>query len=96
MLTWVVYDIALDRTRGRAAKCCLRAGLYRVQQSVFLGRLNPNERDELGVQLEGLINPEADSVYVFPMCDGDFGKVLLLGRAFDKELVCDELRTLLL
>ena len=37
MLTWVLYDIVKDRTRGKAAKACLQSGLYRVQKSVFLG-----------------------------------------------------------
>lgn len=33
---------------------------------------------------------EKDSLYVFPMCDEDFKKVKLLGQAFDKDMVSDE------
>ena len=57
MLTWVLYDIAEDRARDKAAKACLRIGLYRVQKSVFLGTLADNERDELVLRLEALIDP---------------------------------------
>jgi CRISPR-associated protein Cas2 len=94
MLTWVLYDISNDRTRDKAAKACLRIGLYRVQKSVFLGTLNPNEIDELAVTLEGLIAPATDSVYVFPMCRSDFDKCVLLGQAFDQDLVTDQVRSL--
>ena len=34
-----------------------------------------------------------DSVYIFPMCKDDFKKVKLLGQAFDKKMVTDEIRT---
>ena len=94
MLTWVIYDIVKDKPRGKVAKACLRTGLYRVQKSVFLGTLNPNEQDELTVMLEELIDDETDSVYVFPMCRPDFDKCRLLGQAFDENLVTDQIREL--
>ena len=94
MLTWVLYDIVKDRTRGQAAKACLQSGLYRVQKSVFLGTLAENERDELALRLEALIDPDRDSVYVFPMCRPDFLQGALLGQAFDEKLVTDEIRSL--
>jgi CRISPR-associated protein Cas2 len=96
MLTWVLYDFVKDRTRDKAAKACLQAGLYRVQKSVFLGSLAENERDELTLRLEALIDMGADSVYIFPMCRPDFSKVSLLGQAFDEGLVTDELRSLMI
>ena len=94
MLTWVLYDIVLDRSRDKAAKACLQSGLYRVQKSVFLGTLGDNELDELVVRLQALIDPARDSVYAFPMCRPDFAKVVLLGQAFDEARVTDELRSL--
>lgn len=94
MLTWVLYDIGKDKIRGKAARACLRIGLYRVQKSVFLGTLNAAQADELAVTLEGLIDPEADSVYLFPMCRPDFQKTRLLGQAFDENLVTDRVRAL--
>lgn len=94
MLTWVIYDIVDDRRRTKAAKASLQAGLVRVQKSVFLGTLAESERDELVVLFEGVIDPESDSLYVFPMCRPDFGKVALLGQAFDRRLVTDQVRSL--
>ncbi len=93
MLVWVIYDIAEDKTRNLIAKTCKQYGLYRVQKSAFLGSLNKNEIDELSIKSKDLINEEEDSVYIFPMCEEDFKKVKLLGQAFDKDLVSDEIIT---
>ncbi len=90
MLTWVIYDIVETPKRTKIAKACKGYGLYRVQKSVFLGTLNKNQIDELSLKCEDIINPDEDSVYIFPMCDEDFKKVKLLGQAFDKKLVTDE------
>lgn len=90
MLVWVIYDIVADKTRNTIAKACKGYGLYRVQKSAFLGNLNRNEIDELSLRCEDVIDKKVDSVYMFPMCEDDFKKVKLLGQAFDKELVSDE------
>jgi CRISPR-associated protein Cas2 len=90
MLVWAIYDITCNKKRNKIAKMCKGYGLYRVQKSVFLGTLNRNEIDELSLQSQEIIDEEVDSVYIFPMCDDDFKKVKLLGQAFDKKLVKDE------
>lgn len=95
-LVWIIYDIVEDKPRTKIAKRCKEAGLYRVQKSVFLGTLERNRLDELRLQIEELADKEVDSVYLFPMCEGDFKKVILLGQAFDKKLVTDEVRALFL
>lgn len=92
-MVWVVYDVVDDRVRGKIARACLNRGLYRVQKSVFLGTLNANGRDSLALECEALIDPDVDSVYVFPMDTTSFKQVKLLGQAFDKKLVSDEVLT---
>lgn len=89
-LVWVIYDIVETKVRTMIAKECKHKGLYRVQKSVFLGTLNRNQIDELGMVCDDLIDKNVDSVYIFPMCEDDFKKVKLLGQAFDKKLVSDE------
>jgi CRISPR-associated protein Cas2 len=93
-LAWIIYDIVADRPRGKVAKRCKEAGLYRVQKSVFLGTIDRNRLDELRLQIEELTDEDVDSVYIFPMCEADFRKVMLLGQAFDKNLVTDEVQAL--
>jgi len=92
-MVWVVYDITENKIRSRIARICLNKGLYRVQKSVFLGNLNHNERDSLALECEEIIDPDVDSVYVFPMDNKSFKQVTLLGQAFDKKLVSDEILT---
>lgn len=47
VLVWIIYDISKNKVRSRVAKECKKAGLIRVQQSVFLGRVDINRFDEL-------------------------------------------------
>ena len=95
-LVWVIYDIAKNKSRNKIAKATLEAGLYRVQKSVFLGAIDRTRLDELIMRIEDWIDNEKDSVYIFPMCEPDFKKTVLLGQAFDEDLVTDEVKALLL
>ena len=94
MICWVMYDIQSDKARTKLAKYCKQAGLYRVQYSVFLGSLNKNRKDTLELQAEELINPETDRVYIFPMSREALRQTVLLGQAFDKKLITDEVKAL--
>lgn len=71
-------------------------GLYRVQKSVFLGTMENSDIDSLTLQCRENMDEETDSVYIFPLCEQDFKKVKLLGQAFDKKLVTDEVKALFL
>ncbi len=74
----------LDSIRLRkGARRLLNGGIWKGE----------NERDSLALECEDEIDPDVDSVYVFPMDDESFRKVKLLGQAFDKKLVSDEVLT---
>jgi CRISPR-associated protein Cas2 len=73
---------------------CKQSGLYRVQKSVFLGSLDNNEKDTLQLVIEELIDEETDSVYIFPMSKNELRMTALLGQAFDKKLVTDEVKAM--
>lgn len=96
MLTWVMYDVVRDRVRNKVMKTCEKSGIYRVQYSVWLGNLNKTQCRELRTRIEDLINPEEDRVYIFPMCKEDFNSCILLGQAFDRDLITDDLKALFL
>ncbi len=95
MIVWVMYDIAAPKRLNRIAKICLRAGVYRVQKSIYVGRLNANELDELKLEIQEVMDLEDDSVYFFPMDRDDFERGNLLGKAFDKALASGEVKALL-
>lgn len=94
MIVWVLYDIKKDRARTMTAKLCKQAGLYRVQYSVFLGTLENNEKDNLKLMIKDLINKDTDKVYIFPMNKSELQQTVLLGQAFDKNLVTDKIKEL--
>jgi CRISPR-associated protein Cas2 len=97
MIAWVVYDIKNDKVRSKVAKICKKYGLYRVQKSVFLGTLeNENEKESLEIEISDLINHDIDSVYIFPMSKRELKQTVLLGQAFDKKLISDEVKALFL
>lgn len=95
MIAWVLYDIKNDKTRNRIAKICLQSGLYRVQYSVFVGTIKEEEKDVLKLQIEELIDEEKDSVYIFPMSKNELKATVLMGQAFDKKMITDEVKALL-
>lgn len=94
MICWVLYDIKKNKPREKVAKKCKLAGLYRVQKSVFLGTLEDNEKDTLQLEVSELIDEETDSVYIFPMSKNELRQTALLGQAFDKKLINDEIKAL--
>jgi CRISPR-associated protein Cas2 len=94
MICWVLYDIKKNKSRDRVAKICKQSGLYRVQRSVFLGSLEENEKDTLEIAVNGLIDDDTDSVYIFPMSRNELRQTVLLGQAFDKKMITDELKAL--
>ncbi len=100
MLVWLIYDISSNKTRRHIVKLCQTRGLYRVQKSVFCGNIDRDTLDELVIRSKELIEPDNktgnDSLYVFPLCEKDFKKVKIIGKGFDKKLVSDKLKSLVL
>ncbi|MHC1779648.1 MAG: CRISPR-associated endonuclease Cas2 [Bacteroidales bacterium] len=94
MICWVLYDIKKNKQRNKVAKACKHAGMYRVQKSVFLGSLEDNEKDTLELEIKAQIDEITDSVYIFPMSKNELCQTSLLGQAFDKKLVTDEVKAL--
>ena len=96
MIAWVIYDIEDNKVRNKVAKYCKLAGLYRVQLSVFLGTINSQQKDILQLQIEEIVDLEKDSVYIFPMSKNELQQTVLIGQAFDKNLISDEVKALFL
>lgn len=94
MICWVLYDIKKNKARSKVSKMCKLSGLYRVQKSVFLGSMEDNEKDTLELEITELINDETDSVYIFPMSKNELRQTVLLGQAFDKKLITDEVKAM--
>jgi len=94
MICWVMYDIKKDKARTKISKACEQIGLERVQYSVFLGTLDSNSKDTLELMIKELMDVKTDSVYIFPMSKDELKETVLLGQAFDKKLITNEIKEL--
>ena len=89
-LVWLVYDISSDRVRTRLAARCQAAGLERVQQSVWMGMVDPSRLDELLLECEAQVDPSTDSVYAFPFRRSEFDAARVVGAALDRVRILNE------
>lgn len=71
MTVLVLYDIADDRKRAKAADICLDYGLARIQYSAFLGDITATRREELLAKLRRLLTGADARVHLFPLCEKD-------------------------
>lgn len=94
MILWVMYDIVNDKARTKVAKLCKQAGLYRVQYSVFLGKIEHNRMDGLQLAIKEQIDEQTDKVYMFPMSKKELKQTVQMGQAFDKKLINDQINAL--
>lgn len=93
-IRFLLYDIRHSGNRTKVARHCKQAGLYRVQLSVFLGQLSDTTADELALEIEDLIDPAHDKVYMFKLSKTGLRQTVVLGQGFDQRLVTDQVQAL--
>ena len=82
----VSYDIANDRRRRRLVKF-LDDYMCRIQYSVFAGDFDESILEKLKSWISYVIEPDEDSVIIFPLCALDWQKRLSFG--VESESVAD-------
>ena len=82
MTVLLLYDIADDRRRAKAADVCLDYGLARIQYSAFLGDITAARRDELLAKLRRLLTGADARVHLFPLCEKDarLARAIVMGE----------------
>jgi CRISPR-associated protein Cas2 len=75
MYYWIIYDISHNRTRAKIAKACKRAGLHRVQKSVFLGKIGAKMLGRMRTEFNRSVNWRTDKVFFVPMRERDYRRV---------------------
>jgi CRISPR-associated protein Cas2 len=63
---WIFYDISKDAARNHISKMCKRAGLRRIQKSVFFGNIPDVNVQLLMHTLHKRINPLTDRLLILP------------------------------
>jgi len=75
MYYWVIYDISQNRARKKVATACKRAGMYRVQKSVFIGKVRKKTMGVLRKHFNLLVNWRTDKVFFVPMSERDYQRI---------------------
>ncbi|MBK6930746.1 MAG: CRISPR-associated endonuclease Cas2 [Saprospirales bacterium] len=75
MFYWIIYDISRDRTRLKVSRACQRAGLHRVQKSVFLGKLRRKTLFALRTDFNRIVNWRTDKVFFVPMNNDEYRQI---------------------
>jgi CRISPR-associated protein Cas2 len=79
MYAWVIYDIHKNKVRHRVVKRCKYYGFARVQKSVFLGKIKGKWVKTLYTDLSNVINQRTDRLFIVPISEENFGRVLQSG-----------------
>ena len=75
----VAYDIAEPRRLSKVAKVIMDYGI-RVQKSIFEVDVSNNLFLEMQSRVEDIIEPFADGVKYFPLCEKCAGTVEIIGQ----------------
>jgi len=84
MLRVIAYDIADNRRRRKVSEICRDYGA-RQQYSVFICDLSEENWKRFLLRLEKAIDPQLDSIAVFPLCRVCRSKQIFLGRGVPYE-----------
>lgn len=79
----ICYDISADRIRARIAAYVQQWG-DRIQRSVFVCALAPDDLAEVTARLTAMVEPATDAVHILPACSMCRSKLAVIGQA-DRE-----------
>lgn len=86
---YAIYDISNNNTRTATIHTLKDQGFVRIQKSVFCGRISNQQKKDLIEIIKQLIF-ENDSFYLVQSCNVCFGKIIIVGKGFDKKYVAGQ------
>jgi len=92
---YAVYDVSKNNTRTSVIHTLKNHGFVRIQKSVFCGNISNQQKKDLIEIIKYLISKE-DSFYLILSCNKCFGRVVIVGKGFDKEYVADKRSAMIL
>lgn len=92
---YAVYDVSDDNTRTSVIHTLKNHGFVRIQKSVFCGNISNQQKKDLIETIKSLVSKE-DSFYLMLSCNRCFGRVMIVGKGFDKEYVSDKKSSMVL
>ena len=85
---YAVYDISDNSIRTSVIHILKNHGFIRIQKSVFCGNIANQQKKDLIESIKPILT-ENDSFYLMLSCSMCFGKIVIVGKGFDKEYVSD-------
>ena len=79
MIYYIAYDISDTDARTKTAQLLENIGT-RIQRSLFSCELAPAHLDDVFEQLSLLIDPECDSLQIYPVCNACIQGIKVLGK----------------
>ena len=76
----ICYDISNDKRRRRLVRCLHFFG-ERVQESVFEAVLNASLMNKMQSTIAGIIDPESDCVYIYPVTGINDSLIKRIGKS---------------
>lgn len=89
MMHLIAYDIAHDKRLNAVARTCEDYGI-RVQKSLFVCNLVPEDFAQLWRRLSNVIDHEEDMIVDYPICETCCRKRRRLGRQEDTAPLGDD------
>lgn len=89
MVYLIMYDIRETKVRTQIAKYLLRQGCYRLQKSVFMGKLSAATYREVRQNLTDIqaMYENSDSMLLLPVDATTLQKLEVIGRELDIALI---------
>lgn len=87
----IIYDIRDSKRLYYTEKCIANYG-WRIQYSVFISNADIEVINKMQLRLKKIIKPE-DSLLIFPICNKDWEKRLILGKkeennCYENDFMC--------
>lgn len=86
----IAYDISDNKTRRLAVKLCKKAGLQRIQRSVFAGASQSWHIQTIRDELAPLLDAKTDSLTIQPLDKAAYGQLSFTGKKWSKKDIARE------
>ena len=77
---WIMYDITTAKGLRRITKLCRQNGLHRVQKSIYLGDLTPEQTVKMQENILSWISPAEDRFMMLPITQRCMDAAITLGQ----------------
>ncbi|MBZ4683970.1 MAG: CRISPR-associated protein Cas2 [Fusobacteriaceae bacterium] len=86
----VTYDIVSNKRINEVSEYLKSCGFFRLQKSVFYGKIDNETYNNIKYELENMINLDVDSIYIFDICNKDINNLVYKSSNIEKRFINNE------